>query len=46
MYVKFEEKVSPTLANITSWKRMIFWGMKKEFTWTYEMEHIPRGSMY
>ncbi|GGA40218.1 DUF58 domain-containing protein [Psychrobacillus lasiicapitis] len=43
MYVKFEEKVSPTLANITSWKRMIFWGMKKEFTWTYEMDHIPRG---
>ncbi|SES38840.1 DUF58 domain-containing protein [Psychrobacillus sp. OK032] len=43
MYVKFEEKVSPTLTSITSWKRMIFWGMKKEFTWTYEIDHIPRG---
>lgn len=43
MYVKFEEKVSPSLAHLISWKRMIFWGMKKEFTWTYEMDHIPRG---
>ncbi|TQR11010.1 DUF58 domain-containing protein [Psychrobacillus soli] len=43
MYVKFEEKVSPTLAHIHSRKRMIFWGMKKEFSWTYEIDHIPRG---
>ena len=43
MYVQIEEKVSPSLAKEVSWKQLTFWGMKKEFTWTYEIEHIPRG---
>ncbi|WP_277586091.1 DUF58 domain-containing protein [Psychrobacillus antarcticus] len=43
MYVQLEEKVSSTLATEASWKQLTFWGMKKEFTWTYEIEHIPRG---
>lgn len=43
MYVQMEEKVSPSLATEASWKQLTFWGMKKEFTWTYEIEHIPRG---
>ncbi|QUG42977.1 DUF58 domain-containing protein [Psychrobacillus sp. INOP01] len=43
MYVQLEEKVSPSLATEASWKQLTFWGMKKEFTWTYEIEHIPRG---
>lgn len=43
MYVQMEEKVSHTLATEASWKQLTFWGMKKEFTWTYEIEHIPRG---
>ncbi|SDN70057.1 Uncharacterized conserved protein, DUF58 family, contains vWF domain [Psychrobacillus sp. OK028] len=43
MYVQLEEKVSPSLASQTSWKQLIFWGMRKEFSWTYEIEHIPRG---
>lgn len=43
MYVKFEEKVSAALAHTTSWKRLTFWGLKREFTWTYEIDHIPRG---
>ena len=43
MYVYMEEKVSPSLSTETSWKQLTFWGMKKEYTWTYEIEHIPRG---
>ncbi|WP_313893485.1 DUF58 domain-containing protein [Psychrobacillus sp.] len=43
LYVSFEEKVSDSLQQSTSWKRMTFWGMKREYEWTYEMEHIPRG---
>ncbi|TQR19629.1 DUF58 domain-containing protein [Psychrobacillus vulpis] len=43
MYTTFEEKASNSLQPAPSWKRMTFWGMKKEFKWTYEMEHIPRG---
>lgn len=43
MYVRFEEKVSPSLARAASYKRMIVWGMKKEFSWSYEIERIPRG---
>lgn len=43
MYVQMEEKVSPSLTTEASWKQLTFWGMKKEFTWTYEIEHIPRG---
>ncbi|MFJ7827758.1 DUF58 domain-containing protein [Psychrobacillus sp. NPDC096623] len=43
MYVQLEEKVSPSLASQASWKQLIFWGMRKEFSWTYEIEHIPRG---
>lgn len=43
LYVSFEEKVSDSLQQSTSWKRMTFWGMKRKYDWTYEMEHIPRG---
>ena len=35
--------VGKTLEPHISWKQITFWGMKKEFKWTYEMEHIPRG---
>ena len=43
MYVELEEKVSSSLATHATWKQLIFWGMRKEFSWTYEIEHIPRG---
>lgn len=43
MYVELEEKVSPSLAAHAAWKQLIFWGMRREFSWTYEIEHIPRG---
>jgi len=43
MYIKYKENVSSTLEPTTSWKRLAFWGMKKELTWTFEIEHIPRG---
>ena len=43
MYVRFEEKVSSSLVHTASWKRFAFWGMNKELSWTYEIEHIPRG---
>ncbi|WP_391117580.1 DUF58 domain-containing protein [Psychrobacillus sp. L3] len=42
MYTSFEEKVSKNLLRTTS-KQITFWGWKKEFKWTYEIEHIPRG---
>lgn len=43
MYTSFEEKVSGSLQQSTSWKQITFWGMKKEYKWTYEIEQIPRG---
>lgn len=43
MYTSFEEKVSDSLQQSTSWKQITFWGMKKEYKWTYEIEQIPRG---
>lgn len=43
MYTSFEEKVSESLKQSTSCKQLTFWGMKKEYKWTYEMEHLPRG---
>ncbi|MFF2754867.1 DUF58 domain-containing protein [Psychrobacillus sp. NPDC058041] len=42
MYTSFEEKVSSSLQQTTT-KQIKFWGMKKEFKWTYEIEHILRG---
>lgn len=42
MYTSFEEKVSSSLQQTTT-KQIKFWGMRKEFKWTYEIEHIPRG---
>lgn len=42
-YTSFEEKVGSALQSQASWKRMTFWGIKTEYEWTYEMEHIPRG---
>ncbi|MEI4771435.1 DUF58 domain-containing protein [Psychrobacillus sp. FJAT-51614] len=43
MYTSFEEKVSDSLQQSTQWKQITFWGMKKEYKWTYEIEQIPRG---
>lgn len=43
MYTTFEEVVSKRLEHTTSWKQIVFWGIRKEFRWTYEIEHIPRG---
>lgn len=43
LFVWFEERVSNSLLHTGSKKQLIFWGMKKEFTWTYEIEHMPRG---
>lgn len=43
MYTSFEEKVSKGLQQSTTWKQLTFWGMHKEYKWTYEIEQIPRG---
>lgn len=43
LFVWFEEKVGPSLMHTGLRRQLTFWGMKKEFTWTYEIEHMPRG---
>ncbi|PZX04496.1 uncharacterized protein (DUF58 family) [Psychrobacillus insolitus] len=43
LYTSFEEVVGKTLKPHISWKQITFWGIKKEFKWTYEVEHTPRG---
>lgn len=43
LFVWFEEKVGPSLLHTGSRRQLVFWGIKKEFTWTYEIEHMPRG---
>ncbi|MCM3360100.1 DUF58 domain-containing protein [Psychrobacillus sp. MER TA 171] len=43
LFVWFEERVGPSLRHTGSRRQLVFWGIKKEFTWTYEIEHMPRG---
>ncbi len=43
LFVWFQEEVSSSLKNRLPRRQLVFWGMKKEFTWRYEIDRIPRG---
>ncbi len=43
LFVWFEEQVSPSISNTLFRRQLVFWGMKKEFSWRYEIDRIPRG---
>ena len=43
LFVWFQEEVSSSLKNRMPRRQLVFWGMKKEFTWRYEIDRIPRG---